>query len=128
MIRLLLVEDDANLRYIIQGGLEDMIGGYEIKDAANGVEGLKIWQEWKPDVIVSDIEMPVMDGYTATRKIRELERSDAKTVPIIAMTANAFDEDRKRSREAGMNGHLAKPLNIQDIIGTIAECIQCTSS
>ena len=72
--------------------------------------------------------MPVMDGYTATRKIRELERSDAKTVPIIAMTANAFDEDRKRSREAGMNGHLAKPLNIQDIIGTIAECIQCTSS
>ena len=63
MIRLLLVEDDANLRYIIQGGLEDMIGGYEIKDAANGVEGLKIWQEWKPDVIVSDIEMPVMDGY-----------------------------------------------------------------
>ena len=52
MIRLLLVEDDANLRYIIQGGLEDMIGGYEIKDAANGVEGLKIWQEWKPDVIV----------------------------------------------------------------------------
>lgn len=73
MIRLLLVEDDANLRYIIQGGLEDMIGGYEIKDAANGVEGLKIWQEWKPDVIVSDIEMPVMDGYEMVKRIRETD-------------------------------------------------------
>ena len=70
MIRLLLVEDDANLRYIIQGGLEDMIGGYEIKDAANGVEGLKIWQEWKPDVIVSDIEMPGMDGYEMVKRIQ----------------------------------------------------------
>ena len=48
MIKLLLVEDDANLRYIIRGGLEDMIGGYEIKDAANGEEGLKVWQEWQP--------------------------------------------------------------------------------
>ena len=119
MIRLLLVEDDANLRYIIQGGLEDMIGGYEIKDAANGVEGLKIWQEWKPDVIVSDIEMPVMDGYTATRKIRELERSDAKTVPIIAMTANAFQEDAEKCIAVGMNAHLAKPLDIEKMKKTI---------
>ena len=119
MIRLLLVEDDANLRYIIQGGLEDMIGGYEIKDAANGVEGLKIWQEWKPDVIVSDIEMPVMDGYTATRKIRELERSDAKTVPIIAMTANAFKEDAEKCIAVGMNAHLAKPLDIEKMKMTI---------
>ena len=119
MIRLLLVEDDANLRYIIQGGLEDMIGGYEIKDAANGVEGLKIWQEWRPDVIVSDIEMPVMDGYTATRKIRELERSDAKTVPIIAMTANAFQEDAEKCIAVGMNAHLAKPLDIEKMKKTI---------
>ena len=119
MIRLLLVEDDANLRYIIQGGLEDMIGGYEIKDAANGVEGLKIWQEWKPDVIVSDIEMPVMDGYTATKKIRSLERSDAKTIPIIAMTANAFAEDKKKTMEAGMNAHLSKPLNVPELMDTI---------
>ena len=121
MIRLLLVEDDANLRYIIQGGLEDMIGGYEIKDAANGVEGLKIWQEWKPDVIVSDIEMPVMDGYTATRKIRELERSDAKTVPIIAMTANAFQEDAEKCIAVGMNAHLAKPLDIEKMKNTIKD-------
>ena len=124
MIRLLLVEDDANLRYIIQGGLEDMIGGYEIKDAANGVEGLKIWQEWKPDVIVSDIEMPVMDGYTATRKIRELERSDAKTVPIIAMTANAFQEDAEKCIAVGMNAHLAKPLDIEKVMIAICHLVK----
>ena len=59
MTRLLLVEDDANLCYIIRGGLEDMIGGYEIQTAADGEEGLRIWKTWKPDVIVSDIEMPV---------------------------------------------------------------------
>ena len=58
-----MVEDDANLCYIIRGGLEDMIGGYEIQTAADGAEGLRIWKTWKPDVIVSDIEMPVMDGY-----------------------------------------------------------------
>ena len=82
------------------------------------------------DAILMDMMMPNMDGITATKEIRaaSVMRPDAGQIPIIAMTANAFDEDRKRSREAGMNGHLAKPLNIQDIIGTIAECIQCTSS
>lgn len=63
MIKLLLVEDDANLCYIIRGGLEDMIGGYEVMTASNGEEGLKIWKEQHLDIIISDIEMPVMDGY-----------------------------------------------------------------
>ena len=80
MTRLLLVEDDANLCYIIRGGLEDMIGGYEIQTAADGEEGLRIWKTWKPDVIVSDIEMPVMDGYEMVRRIRE---TDERT-PILA--------------------------------------------
>ena len=127
--RILLVEDNELNAEIAKTVLEDV--GALITRAENGQQALELFKE-KPagtfDVILMDLMMPVMDGYTATRKIRELERSDAKTVPIIAMTANAFDEDRKRSREAGMNGHLAKPLNIQDIIGTIAECIQCTSS
>ena len=73
MIKLLLVEDDANLCYIIRGGLEDMIGGYEVTTAADGEEGLKIWKEQHPDVIVSDIEMPVMDGYEMVKRIRELD-------------------------------------------------------
>lgn len=69
MIKLLLVEDDANLCYIIRGGLEDMIGGYEVMTASNGEEGLKIWKEQHLDIIISDIEMPVMDGYEMVRRI-----------------------------------------------------------
>ena len=102
--------------------------GYRVLKAYNGKEALAVAAREEVHLILMDIMMPVMDGLTAARTIRAMYRRDAKTIPIIAMTANAFDEDRKRSREAGMNGHLAKPLNIQDIIGTIAECIQCTSS
>jgi CheY-like chemotaxis protein len=63
--------------------------------------------------------MPLMDGLTATRKIRALKRQDAKTIPIIAMTANAFREDAKRCMEAGMNAHLSKPIVIDEVIKTI---------
>ncbi len=72
MIKLLLVEDDANLCYIIRGGLEDMIGGYEVM-TLYGEEGLKIWKEQHLDIIISDIEMPVMDGYEMVRRIRETD-------------------------------------------------------
>ena len=68
--------------------------------------------------------MPVMDGYTATRKIRELERSDAKTVPIIAMTANAFQEDAEKCIAVGMNAHLAKPLDIEKMMITICHLVK----
>ena len=68
-----------------------------------------------------DIMMPVMDGLTATKTIRAMERKDAKTIPIIAMTANAFKEDEQRCLEAGMNAHLAKPLNIGEVVSTIAQ-------
>lgn len=71
-----------------------------------------------------DVMMPVMDGLSAARAIRSMERKDATVIPIIAMTANAFDEDRRRSREAGMERHLAKPLDPQEIIRTINECVK----
>ena len=70
-IKLLLVEDDPSLRYIVQSGLEDIIEGYEVLAAANGEEGLAMWREHRPDVILSDIEMPVMDGYEMVKRIRE---------------------------------------------------------
>lgn len=73
------------------------------------------------DVILMDIMMPVMDGLTTSKKIRAMERPDAKTIPIIAMTANAFKEDAERCIIAGMNAHLAKPLEIDKIISAIHE-------
>ena len=73
------------------------------------------------DIILMDIMMPVMDGLTASKKIRAMERPDAKTIPIIAMTANAFKEDAERCIIAGMNANLAKPLEIDKIISAIHE-------
>lgn len=73
------------------------------------------------DAILMDIMMPVMDGLTATKTIRALDRTDAKTIPIIAMTANAFAEDAKRCMDAGMNAHLAKPLEVDKVIFTIVK-------
>lgn len=88
MIRLLLVEDDVNLCYIIRGGLEDMIGGYEIMTADNGETGLRIWKETHPDVIVADIEMPVMDGYEMVRRIRETD----DVTPILFTSGRGCSE------------------------------------
>ena len=73
------------------------------------------------DVILMDIMMPLMDGYEATRQIRKLDRTDASSIPIIALTANAFAEDVQRCLDAGMNAHLAKPLDIEKVKKTICE-------
>ena len=118
--RSLLVEDNELNAEIAKTVLEDV--GALITRAENGQQALELFKE-KPagtfDVILMDLMMPVMDGYTATRKIRELERSDAKTVPIIAMTANAFQEDAEKCIAVGMNAHLAKPLDIEKMKKTI---------
>ena len=118
--RILLVEDNELNAEIAKTVFEDV--GALITRAENGQQALELFKE-KPagtfDVILMDLMMPVMDGYTATRKIRELERSDAKTVPIIAMTANAFQEDAEKCIAVGMNAHLAKPLDIEKMKKTI---------
>ena len=119
MIKLLLVEDDANLSYIIQGGLEDMIGGYEVIIACNGKEGLEKYRQVKPDIIVADIEMPVMDGYEATAAMRALPRQDAVRIPILALTANAFVTDVGKAKNAGMNDHITKPINLEVLFATL---------
>ena len=101
--------------------LED--GGAVVLKAWNGKEAIEIFEKSEPgeiDLIMMDIMMPVMGGLEATRKIRALDRPDAATIPIVAMTANAFSDDIRRSREAGMNEHLSKPLEMEKIIRTAA--------
>ena len=75
------------------------------------------------DAIVMDIRMPVMDGLAATRCIRESDHADSKTVPIVAMTANVFEEDVKKSFDAGMNAHLSKPVDIKQMYAVLDELI-----
>ena len=99
--------------------------GFVVEKAYNGKEGLDMFEQSAPgyyDAILMDIRMPVMDGLEATRAIRILARSDARLVPIIAMSANAFDEDMRKSIESGMNGHMAKPIDfdkLSDMLGEI---------
>ena len=71
------------------------------------------------DLVIMDIQMPVMDGYEATRRIRRLERGKLSSIPIIAMTANAFDEDRKAAWECGMNGFISKPIDLKELISVL---------
>ena len=75
------------------------------------------------DLILMDIQMPVMDGYEATRQIRALEDKDKASIPIVAVTANAFEEDRQVAMKAGMNGHLAKPYDVPAIMKTLKELL-----
>ena len=115
--RVLLVEDNSMNREIATAILEE--AGFKVDTAENGaiaVEKVTYYPEGFYDVILMDIQMPVMDGYTATRKIRSLENKAIAKIPIIAVSANAFDEDRQTSLEAGMNGHLAKPIVVDELL------------
>ena len=111
--RVLLVEDNAINMEIAHAILEEE--HLDIVEAKNGKEALEIFRNSKMgeyDFIIMDVMMPVMDGLEATKAIRELEREDAKKIPIIAMTANAFEEDRKACLDAGMDEHIGKPIDI----------------
>ena len=118
----LLVEDNE-LNQEIAVELLTMIG-VQVETAENGARAVEIFEASSPDyfnVILMDIQMPVMNGYDATRKIRSLPRKDAGNVWIVAMTANAFVEDIRLSREAGMNEHCSKPIDpkrLQEIISS----------
>ena len=92
---------------------------YTAKDGKEAVDIFAKSEVHYFDVILMDIMMPVMDGLTATKTIRSLERQEAKTIPIFAMTANAFLDDKKQSKEAGMNEHLSKPLDEKKLMNTI---------
>ena len=109
MIKLLLVEDDASLAYIEKTGLEDIIGGYTVTTATNGKEGLQAWQETRPDVIISDIDMPVMpvmNGFEMVERIRETDQD----VIIIFTSALTSPNDVKAGYRLGINNYVKKPF------------------
>lgn len=121
-LRVLLVEDNELNREIAAFILKDE--GMKVTEAVDGQQAVNLFRnkpEYYFDAVLMDIMMPVMDGYEATRAIRDCGKKDSGTIPIIAMTANAFDEDRKKSKAAGMNAHLAKPLDVKQLTGTIEE-------
>ncbi len=121
-MHILLVEDNALNLEIAQSMLED--AGAIITTAENGKIAVETFEAAPPyafDAILMDIMMPVMDGLNATRAIRALSRSDAYTVPIIAMTANAFDEDRRKAMDAGMDEHLTKPIDPKAVCAVLAK-------
>ena len=96
--------------------------GADVTKTWDGQEAVELFRNSEPgefDVILMDIMMPVMNGYEATKMIRSLDREDAKKIPIIAMTANAFTEDRIRAKEAGMNEHVAKPVDVELLMKVI---------
>lgn len=120
----MLVEDNELNQEVAREILESL--GLKVTSAFDGVEAVKKFIESPVDfydAILMDIMMVEMDGLEATRQIRKLEREDATTVPIIAMTANAFSDDRKKTREAGMNAHITKPIEKDLLIETLSEFI-----
>ena len=123
--RILIAEDNELNAEIAKTVLED--AGALVTRVEDGQQAVELFKE-KPagtfDAILMDLMMPIMDGYTATREIRSLERSDSKTIPIIAMTANAFQEDAEKCIAVGMNAHLAKPLDIEKVMITICRLVK----
>ncbi|MEA4928986.1 MAG: ATP-binding protein [Candidatus Limiplasma sp.] len=124
-MRLLLVEDnDMNME--IASELLKQAGGFLIETAANGREAVDRFTAAPAgtfDAILMDVRMPVMDGYEATRAIRASERADAASIPILAMTADAFASDILMAKEAGMNGHISKPIDIHRVLLTLSDVL-----
>ena len=124
-LHILLAEDNELNMEIAEFVLQN--GGADVTKAWNGQEAVELFRKsayGEFDAILMDIMMPVMNGYEAAKMIRSLDREDAKTIPIIAMTANAFMEDRLKAKEAGMNEHIVKPLDVELLIKVIHKLVE----
>ena len=121
MAKILVCDDDKDIVEAIDIYLTQE--GYEVLKAYDGDEAIKVLKRNEVDLLIMDVMMPVMDGLEATKAIRMLEREDAKKIPIIAMTANAFAEDKQRALAAGMNDHVAKPIDMNKLIPTLQKYI-----
>ena len=124
-MKILLAEDD----FVTRKFMASFLSKYgECDVTVDGMEAVDAFmlalEEGEPyDLVCLDIMMPVMDGLKASREIRKIDRDDCRSIPIIAMSANAFDEDVKRSLASGMNGHLSKPINISRLEGMLQSII-----
>ncbi len=122
---ILLVEDNELNQEIAMEILKE--AGFEVDvadDGAVAVEKMKAAKPGRYDLILMDIQMPILNGYDATRQIRGLERKEIAGIPIIAMTANAFEEDKQTALEAGMNGHIAKPIDVGMLMAALEEILK----
>lgn len=118
--RILLVEDNELNQEIATEILQE--AGFKIEVAGNGQAAVDMLENSKPgyyQLILMDVQMPVMDGYEATRAIRKLKDTQLAAIPILAMTANAFEEDKQEALRSGMNGHISKPINIDNLMNTL---------
>ena len=124
-MHVLLAEDNELNMEIAEFLLQNE--GAEVTKAWNGQEIVELFRKSESgefDVILMDIMMPIINGYEAAKRIRSLDREDAKKIPIIAMTANAFTEDRIRAKEAGMDEHVAKPIDVELLIKVIHKLVK----
>jgi two-component system cell cycle response regulator DivK len=115
--RILIIEDQEDNRTIMRDLLTG--AGFELIEAVNGEEGVKLAQSERPDLILMDIQLPIIDGYEATRQIRAIV--DLKSIPIIAVTSYALSGDEAKTREAGCNGYVAKPFSPRQLLAKVRE-------
>jgi two-component system cell cycle response regulator DivK len=120
MTRILYIEDDPNNRMLVRRIL--MAEGFEVQEAANAHDGINTASHNPPDLILMDISMPDMDGLTATQHIRQIPH--IAHIPVVALTANAMTGDREMILEAGCDGYISKPINIDTFVGEIMQFIR----
>jgi two-component system, cell cycle response regulator DivK len=115
--RILIIEDQEDNRAIMRDLLTG--AGFELIEAVNGEEGVKLAQSEQPDLILMDIQLPIIDGYEATRQIRAI--AELKSTPIIAVTSYALSGDEAKARDAGCNGYVAKPFSPRQLLAKVRE-------
>ena len=122
--RILIVEDQEDNRTILRDALSTV--GYELIEALNGEDGVKLAQNERPDLILMDIQLPKMNGYEATQQIKSI--AELKTIPIIAVTSYALSGDEAKARAAGCDGYIAKPYSPRELLAMVRKYLSDEAS